>query len=337
MPTPTSPRHILLLQENTAAAVGGVHTVTRTLTDALQRAGHEPVTLAVRGTLPWTLLRAAWQADIIVATNGFLPTYAAWLLGKLVRRPMVAWLHGPTQEVLDQANASTTKRTWLRWLYRRLHWVVFVSSHARDSFLGFTGGAMAGQRLEIIPNAHPAWQPTPISASPRQLGFVGRFAPEKQPELLVQALRLLPSTYQLCMVGGGSAEPTLGTFSADLQQAGQLELRPFQPAQATLYAPWQATILASRYEGCPMAVLESLAAGRPCVGLPIPALREMLEPDMPYALARDCSAPALAQAVQTVCAMPPEQLALDIAQVLRRYSPERFAQNWLRVLREAAC
>ena len=86
-----------------------------------------------------------------------------------------------------------------------------------------------------------------------------------------------------------------------------------------------------------MAVLESLAAGRPCVALPIPALREMLGPDMPYALARDCSAPALAQAVQTVCAMPHEQLARDMARVLRRYSPERFAQGWLRVLQEAAC
>jgi hypothetical protein len=72
------------------------------------------------------------------------------------------------------------------------------------------------------------------------------------------------------------------------------------------------------------------------VGLPIPALREMLEPDMPYALARECSAPALAQAVQTVCAMPRGPLAHDMARVLRRYSPERFAQGWLRVLQEAA-
>lgn len=335
MPIPAPSRHILLLQESTA--IGGVHTVTRTLADALQRAGHEPVALAVRGTPPRALLRAVWRADIIVATNGFLPTYVAWLLGTLLRRPMVAWLHGPTQEVLEQARANTAKRTWLRWLYRRLHWIVFVSGHARDSFLGFTGGAVAGQRLEIIPNAHPVWQPSPVSASPRQLGFVGRFSPEKQPELLVQALRLLPPAYRLSMVGGGPLEPALRASSTDLQQAGQLELHPFQSVHATLYAPWQATVLASRYEGCPMAALESLAAGRPCVGLPIPALREMLEPDMPYALAQDCSAPALAHAVQAVCTMPPEQLAHDMGQVLRRYSPERFAQSWLRVLQEAAC
>ena len=36
-----------------------------------------------------------------------------------------------------------------------------------------------------------------------------------------------------------------------------------------------------------MAVLESLAAGVPCVGVPIPALREMLGSHMPYALAED--------------------------------------------------
>jgi glycosyltransferase involved in cell wall biosynthesis len=330
MPT----RSILLLQENTA--VGGIHTITQALADALRRAGHAPAALAVRGTPLRALLHAARQADLIVATNGFLPAYAAWLLGRLLRKPMVAWLHGPTQEVLEQAQASAAKRAWLRWLYRRLRWVVFVSSHARDSFLGFTGGATAGQRLAVIPNAHPAWQPVPVNAPPQHLGFVGRLAPEKQPELLVQALRLLPATYRLCLVGDGPSQPALRAASTDLQQAGRLALRPFQPVDAALYAPWQATVLASRYEGCPMAALESLAAGVPCVGLPIPALREMLEPDMPYALARECSAPALAQAVQTVCAMPRGPLAHDMARVLRRYSPERFAQGWLRVLQEAA-
>lgn len=319
---------ILLLQDNTA--IGGIHTATQALMDALQRAGHAPTALAVRGT-PWlALLRAAQQADLIVATNGFLPTYTGWLLGALLRKPVVAWLHGPTQEVLAQAQASAAKRAWLRWLYRRLRRVVFVSGHARDSFLGFTGGAAAGQRLEVIPNAHPDWHPAPAAAQPGHLGFVGRLAPEKRPELLVQTLQLLPAAYRLCLVGGGPSLAALGTDE-------RLELRPFQPVTAALYAPWQATLLASRYEGCPMAALESLAAGVPCVGLPIPALREMLEPDMPYALARDCSAPALADAVQAVCALPRAQLERDMARVLRRYSPERFAQGWLRVLQEAAC
>lgn len=328
-------RYILLLQED--MAVGGIHTATQALANALRCAGQIPVALALRNTRIGALLRAVWRADIIVATNGFLPSYAAWLLGMLLRRPVVAWLHGPTQEVLEHAHASAAKRAWLRWLYRRLRWVVFVSAHTRDSFLEFTGGAAAGQRLEVIPNAHPDWQPAPMGASPQYLGFVGRLAPEKQPELLVQMLRLLPTTYRLCMVGDGPSQPALCAAGADLQQVGRLELRPFHLVQATVYAPWQVTVLASLYEGCPMAALESLAAGRPCVGLPIPALREMLGPDMPYALAHDCSAAALARAVQTVCAMPPEQLAHDMAQVLRRYSPERFSHNWQRVLQEAAC
>lgn len=332
---PSSPRHILLLQED--RAIGGIYTITQALADVLLSAGHVSVTLNVRGTPPGPLLRAAWRADTIVATNGFLPTYVAWLLGALLRKPVVAWLHGPTQEMLEQARASAAKRAWLRWLYRRLRSLVFVSGDARDSFLEFTGNATTEQRLEIIPNAHPAWQPAPTGPSLQHLGFVGRFAPQKHPELLLQTLRLLPPTYQLCMVGGGPLQSALSAASADLRETGQLRLRPFQPVDSALYASWQATVLASRYEGCPMAVLESLAAGRPCVALPIPALREMLGPDMPYALARDCSAPALAQAVQTVCAMPYEQLARDMARVLRRYSPERFAQGWLRVLQEAAC
>jgi glycosyltransferase involved in cell wall biosynthesis len=92
------------------------------------------------------------------------------------------------------------------------------------------------------------------------------------------------------------------------------------------------TLLASRYEGCPMTLLESLAMGVPCVGLPIPALQEVLATDAPYLLARDASAQALADAVLAVWAMPREQVQADMARVLSRYQVGNFVQSWEKVL-----
>ena len=83
-----------------------------------------------------------------------------------------------------------------------------------------------------------------------------------------------------------------------------------------------------------MAVLESLAAGVPCVGVPIPALREMLGSHMPYALAEDHSGSALAQAVLRVMSTPAELLQRDMAQVLTQYTPQRFASAWAHLIEQ---
>jgi len=85
-----------------------------------------------------------------------------------------------------------------------------------------------------------------------------------------------------------------------------------------------------------MSMLESFAAGVPCVGVPIPSLQEVVGNDAPYLLARDCSAQALADAVLTVWAMPRRQLDADMARVLLRHQVPDFVQHWQTVLQQAA-
>ncbi|MFZ3218967.1 MAG: glycosyl transferase family 1, partial [Rhodoferax sp.] len=82
--------------------------------------------------------------------------------------------------------------------------------------------------------------------------------------------------------------------------------------------------------------LESFAVGVPCIGLPIPALQEIVGDDAPYLLARDHSALALADAVQTVWSMPRRQLDADMARVLSRHQVKDFVQHWQTVLLQAA-
>ena len=201
---------------------------------------------------------------------------------------------------------------------------------------------LEGQTRCVIVNAHPAWLDSPQApqavASERtgRMGFVGRLAAEKNPQRLLETLACLPAPFQLDMVGDGPLRAALAAQGQALHAEGRLQLWPFQPVDAALYQRWQITLLASHYEGCPMAVLESLAAGVPCAATPIPALQEMLAPAMPYALASDDSAAALAAAVRRVCALPPERLAQDIARVLARYRPADFAHAWSTLVQRTA-
>lgn len=332
---------ILLLQEDQIS--GGVRTISNTLCQALRQRGWLIRELALNQCSWQQRLTAARQCDVLLASHNFRPAYLAWVIGLLLRKPVLVWVHGPLQEVLAQARSSPFKRLWLRWLYRRVPYFVFVSRASRDSFLRFMQKPLAKhQHSFVIANAVPQTevvnpaQPELAAVADPQLAYIGRLSAEKQPGMLLDVLRLLPPRFRLTLVGDGPLRDELRRSGTDLLRNGRLTLAGPQAHGADLYAPWHMTLLVSRYEGCPMTLLESFAAGVPCVGLPIPSLQEVVGNDAPYLLARDCSAQALVDAVLTVWAKPRHQLDADMARVLLRHRVPDFVQHWQTVLQQAA-
>jgi glycosyltransferase involved in cell wall biosynthesis len=335
----SSPRQVLLLTEE--SGVGGVQTTLHWLESGLTARGWQVTRLPVRRGRPslWACWQAARRAQVLVASNNFRPAYVAVALAWLARRPSVVWVHGPLQEVLQQAGASRLKTAWLRTVYQRASHLVCASQTSCDSLLRVMSGARcaAPQNLSVIRN--PAFLPgagqgdaampdTEVMA----LGFVGRLSPEKQPLQLLPMLRLLPVAYQLHVVGDGEFMGAMRSAGQDLLAQGRLHLHGQQTVSAQTYRAWQATVLCSRYEGYPMTALESLACGVPCVSTPIPAMQEMLGTQAPLWLARDDSPVALAEAVQRCLAQAPadRHAAIDLLQQQHRL--ETFVQAWDQLL-----
>jgi glycosyltransferase involved in cell wall biosynthesis len=341
----TKPRHVLLLTEE--SGVGGVQTTLHWLESGLTERGWQVTRLSVRRGRP--SLRACWQAarraQVLVASNNFLPAYVAVALAWLARRPSVVWVHGPLHEVLQQAGASRLKTAWLRAVYQRASHLVCASQTSCDSLMRVMtdAGAKAGRsvqtRVSVIRNPavlpgvarmdEPTSMPKPaLDTEVVSLGFVGRLSPEKQPLHLLPMLRLLPDAYQLHVVGDGELMGAMRSDGQNLLAQGRLHLHGQQTVTAQTYRAWQATVLCSRYEGYPMTALESLACGVPCVSTPIPAMQEMLGTPAPLWLAQDESPAALAEAVQRCLVQAPadRRAAIDCLQGQHRL--ENFVQAW---------
>ena len=287
-----STRRILLLEE---PSWGGVHTMTRTLSEALQAQDWQVTTLPWRQT-QWTMLvDAAKRHDVLVAPHNFGPTYCGAALKAITGKPLVSWVHGPLLDVLHEAGTSVMKKLWLKLLYKQVNQFVCVSRTTQDSLLGFTSLGQR-QRCTVVPNGIaplPAGQAIHVHAGhggdgipPLLLGYVGRLSAEKRPHLLLDTLRHLPEEAQLGIVGEGPLHRKIVHDGMDLMYQGRVHFLGKHPSGESLYKPWQMTLLTSRYEGCPMTALESLACGVPCVALPIPAMRELYDLDAPYLLAR---------------------------------------------------
>ncbi len=333
---------VLLLQEDQAS--GGVSTISNTLCQALWQQDWQVTQLELNRCGWHERLSAARKCDVILASHNFKPAYVGLALGLMLRKPVVAWVHGPVFEVLAQAHASAFKRAWLHWLYRRLRQFVFVSRASRDSFERFMQRPLAAhQHGAVIPNvvapiplpANSLWAAEAATATP-QLAYIGRLSQEKRPQLLLDMLRLLPVQFRLTLVGDGPLRDEMRQAGADLLSSGRLTLAGAQAHGPGLYTPWHMTLLASRYEGCPMSLLESFTMGVPCVGLPIAALQEVIGVDAPYLLAREASAQALADTVLAVWAMPRQQVQADMARVLSQHHVQDFVRAWQTVLQEAA-
>jgi glycosyltransferase involved in cell wall biosynthesis len=335
----TSTRRILLLED---AAWGGVHTLCRTLQEALQAQGWQVDAVNWRDTSWRALIAQAKQADVIVASHNFGPTYAGVVLKWFTGKPLVSWVHGPLVDVLHQSRASSLKRLQLRWFYAQVTRFVCVSRTTQDSLLVFLG-RKAQTRTHVVLNALaplPPGQTLHVHAPhgsqdalpPLLLGYVGRLAEEKRPGFLLETLRELPDVAQLGVIGEGPLRRKLVHDGMDLLQQGRLHFLGKHPRGASLYQSWQMTLLASRYEGFGMAALESLACGVPCVALPIAAMRELYDLDAPYLLARGDTPIALAEAVMAVMSLPAHQVQADMARIVERHTLSNFTQAWQEVL-----
>ncbi len=331
-------RRILLLEESTW---GGVHTMTRTLADALTAQGWLVTALAWRQTAWTTLVNAAKCHDVIVATHNFGPTYCGAALKAITGKPLVCWVHGPLLEVLNEAGTSALKKLWLKLLYQRVTQFVCVSRTTQDALLNVIQLGKL-QTCTVVPNGiapmadgqtiHVHAGHGGAGVPPLLLGYVGRLSAEKRPHLLLDTLRFLPDEAQLGIVGEGPMHRKMIHAGMDLMYQGRVHFLGKHPSGASLYKPWHMTLLTSRYEGCPMTALESLACGVPCVSLPIPAMRELYDLDAPYLLARGDAPVALAEAVMTVRSLPEQQVRDDMARIVARHHIDGFVQRWQEVL-----
>lgn len=161
-----------------------------------------------------------------------------------------------------------------------------------------------------IPNGAPRVEPVPPGAVLRRYGlepgryllFLGRFVPEKCPDLLVRAFARLPADVKLVLVGGSSHSDD---YADDLRRLATADPRIVMPGYvfgsvlAELMSSAALFIQPSRLEGMPITVLEAAAYGLPVVASDIGPHREILQASGPgHRLFPDGSVAGLAEAIR---------------------------------------
>lgn len=249
-----------LLREGTA--IHQVHLPRRSLVGVLRAA--RDARRAVRRFAP----------DVVLAHN-----VSASTVGRLAtagrKVPVLTVFHGV---------AAADYPVAARLLPRTSTAVVAVSEAIRDRL---TAAGMAGAAPTVIRNAVSV--PSGAigrSASRAALGLddatpvalcLARMAPQKRHDILLDAWTRVAAPAVLLLAGDGPLRPVLEAQVAALGLTERVRFLGTRSDVATLLLAADITVLTSDWEGLPIAVLESLAAGRPVVATDVDGVREVLE------------------------------------------------------------
>jgi glycosyltransferase involved in cell wall biosynthesis len=246
-----------------ALAAGGVTTYPVPLARR-SKSGVLRAARGVRGAV------SRFAPDVVVAHNVGASLVARLALVAGRRRPVVTVFHGVADEELSAA-ARILRRTSDR--------VVAVSAAAADRL------AEAGLgRPDVIRNAVFAQRPVFGRAEVRaSLGLadgtpvalcLARLEPQKRHDVLLDAWSRLDGDAVLWLAGDGSLRADLERRAEALGR--RVEFLGTRADVPDLLAAADVTVLTSDWEGLPLAVLESMAAGRPVVATRVGGIGEVL-------------------------------------------------------------
>jgi glycosyltransferase involved in cell wall biosynthesis len=128
-----------------------------------------------------------------------------------------------------------------------------------------------------VPNGVPpcALAPPRAHSAGIVIGSLGRLTEQKDYELLVRALPMLPDA-RLVLVGDGPERPGLERVARELKVADRLNVTGWVSDAPRRLAELDVFALPSRWEGMPLSILEAMHAGLPVVATDVGSVAEVV-------------------------------------------------------------
>jgi glycosyltransferase involved in cell wall biosynthesis len=235
-------------------------------------------------------LRKTFDFDVIDAHFVYPDGFAAVLLGKLLRKPVVISARGSD---INTYQEFTVIRHLLRYALEQASRVITVSAALKETIASLS---ILRDKITVVPNGvdFRKFHPVSKTQAKAELGFasrrivlsVGHLTPVKGFDLLIRSVNALVEDRRfqdvlLVIVGEGPSRKDLNELVTRLGIASHVRLAGEKPhgQLGAWYNAADAFCLTSVREGWPNVILESLACGTPVVAVPVGGIPEILSSD----------------------------------------------------------
>lgn len=269
-----------------------------------------PLTMAL-GALPEIsgLRDQGEDFDLIDAHFLFPDAAAAALLGMWLGKPVIATARGTDANVFPQYRVP---RAWIKWVARHVAALVTVSVSLREALLR---AGVAPESVSVLRNGVDLelFRPYERRAARHSLQLrrptmlsVGHLLEDKGHHLAIEALTELPDA-ELVIAGDGPQRAQLEAAARRCGVADRVRWTGTLPQTelARYYSAADVTVLASRIEGMPNVVLESLACGTPVIATAVGGIPEIVNTPQAGILIERREPGAIVAAYRALMCSPP--------------------------------
>lgn len=191
--------------------------------------------------------------------------------------------------VTTEHNTSNRRRAWKgytavdRWMYNRYNHVICISQKAEDNLRHYIGGCKAG--ILTINNgidiagyaaAEASDELEGLAPGSRRIIMVAGFRAQKDQDTLIRALKLLPGTFHLFLVGDGARRKEIETLTTELNLRNRVHLMGIRSDVPALLHAADYVVMSSHYEGLSLSSVEGMCVGRPFLASDVDGLREVV-------------------------------------------------------------
>lgn len=193
----------------------------------------------------------------------------------LVREIFTQWIYGKrkTYFMVHSANLEMyfpKSQFWTKYLYAKASKIVTVSKAIEDKIQTKYGLTNTQTIYNPVDFPEILWD-KPKELPEKYLLFFGRLEDAiKNLSLLIDAYDISEAKakgFHLILLGDGSDKDKIAEKIQQKQLGSFVKIIPFQNDVLPFVQHAKATILTSRYEGFPMSLIESLAAGTPVISV----------------------------------------------------------------------
>lgn len=269
---------------------------------SFQVPGPAPAGYRVPWPLPSAALRvaAAFRPDLVHAQSPFVSGLMARRLARLSGAPLLFTHHTRFGDYRHYLGPAAVPGGALLAEYLLRYWLGCAAIVAPGSELGDQIRGRLGARRRPVVRTIPTGievaaihalapiDPRPVAGWPAEaivVGGLGRLAPEKSVDLLVEAfaeVAAVEPAARLLLVGGGPSEASLRARCSQPDLAGRVHLTGMRPRLEALALIKGTCMLAtaSRTETQGLVLAEALAAGLPVVALDGPGVADSVRHDV---------------------------------------------------------
>jgi peptidoglycan/xylan/chitin deacetylase (PgdA/CDA1 family) len=228
-----------------------------------------------------------FRFDVILATWAYPDAFAAALIARKFKKPLIIKVHGSDVNILSR---YPLRRAMMAYAFRRARAVIAVT---RDLRAKIAAMGIPEEKIQVIPNGidpkriYPMDQKACRNAlslpmDKKIVCYIGNLVPVKGIDVLINAFSLLKDEDAvLAVVGDGPLKQRLMSLAGGKGVTDRIRFFGAQRHDRIPFFMNAADVhcLPSRHEGCPNVILEALGCGRPVVASHVGGVPEIIVSD----------------------------------------------------------